>query len=118
MSLAFHTPMIAMYEKYIECQSGIYSIARVKSLRGNETSIGSPLLFTRDVTRVKTIRRNGTSIRSHLLFVRIGSLTVRAIESKPLVSIRDAYLYFGQSFTDHQNAHKCSSPCTVPGVTL
>jgi hypothetical protein len=27
---------------------------------------------------------------------------VHAIRSKPLASIRDVYLYFGQSFTDHQ----------------
>jgi hypothetical protein len=39
----------------------------------------------------------GTSIGSPCWFVRVGTLIVRAIESKPLASIEDAYCYLGKA---------------------
>jgi hypothetical protein len=59
-----------------------------------------------------------TSIGSPLLFVRVGSLIVRAIESKPLASINDAYFYLGRASAEHQYTQKRLSPCAVSGVAL
>jgi hypothetical protein len=69
--------------------------AHVKSIRqmNKGSSIGSPLLFVCGIALVKSVRQmnKGPSIRIPLLFIRVGLLTIRAIKTEPLVSIRNPY---------------------------
>jgi hypothetical protein len=72
----------------------VCSIVHVKSIRqmSKRSSIGSHL-FVCGVAHIKSIRQmsNGPSIGIPLLFVRVGSLTLCAIESEPLASIGNTY---------------------------
>jgi hypothetical protein len=73
----------------------VCGVAHVKSIRqvSKGPSIRSLLLFVCGVAHVKSIRQvsKGPSIGCPLFFVRVSSLTLRAIKSKPLASIKNAY---------------------------